>query len=257
MSTPMRGNSVERVRTRVEGNVAVMTLCGVGVEEWGTLCEEHRLNPVLLTQMEAALDGVEGNPAVRAVVVSGEGRFWSNGLDLKWMDAFPAQADALQHRVERLLARLLTFPVPTVAALNGHTAAAGAMLALSLDQRVMNAHRGYFFVPGSHIGLIYSKGMAELLKAKTPNAMHNALIVQSARFTAAQLMDHKVVEKVAAPSSVLDEALTLAGVLSQHKPYEGQRDVMTGIKKRVYDKAFESLLEGGENMGFATRASKL
>ena len=66
---------------------------------------------------------VEADPTFRAVILTGEGKFFSNGLDLKWVDANGGDGSVVQGEAERLLARVLTFPLPTVACINGHFAA--------------------------------------------------------------------------------------------------------------------------------------
>lgn len=94
--------------------------------------EEGRFNPVSLGAIAAALDELEGSDAAGALVITGEGKIFSNGLDLEWMGAAPRGGAAeLLQGVHPLLARLLVFPTATVAAINGHAFAAGAMLALA------------------------------------------------------------------------------------------------------------------------------
>jgi hypothetical protein len=104
--------SVEQV-----GPVIVVTLLGNNTTTkfpWGTLLSEHRINPPLIGALNDALDSALAMEEVAAVVVTNQGKFFSNGLDLKWIDQNPgAAADAMQESVERLLVRLLTFPVPT------------------------------------------------------------------------------------------------------------------------------------------------
>ncbi|HTA32823.1 MAG TPA: enoyl-CoA hydratase/isomerase family protein [Solirubrobacteraceae bacterium] len=103
---------------------------------------------------------------------------FSNGLDLDWMGAAPPGGAAeVLHGLHALLARLLVFPTATVAAINGHAFAAGAMLALACDARVMREDRGYFCVPEVDLGLPFTPGMTALLKARlSPVTAHEAMV---------------------------------------------------------------------------------
>merc|ERR1712039_645012 len=106
----------------------------------------------------------------------------------------------LQTEAELLLSRILTLKVPTVAALNGHFTAAGAMLGLAFDVRVMPSDgKGLFFVPGIDIGLVYSAGMTELMKAKMPQPIWRDVLCFGQRYTCAELLTHGVID--AAPSA--------------------------------------------------------
>ncbi|CAM5283819.1 hypothetical protein SALBM217S_08698 [Streptomyces griseoloalbus] len=111
---------------------------------------ENRFHPDWITAVGAAFDEVEKAEGPRALVTAATGKFWSNGLDLEWLFA---HADAYHDyvvSVHELFARLLSLPVVTVAALQGHTFAAGAMLSLAHDFRVMRADRGYWASGGGH-----------------------------------------------------------------------------------------------------------
>src|SRR5262249_34245350 len=109
---------------------------------------ENRFNQSFLDALNRALDQVEAAPEAAALVTTGEGKFYSNGLDLEWLAGVDAaQAKENLRCVLALLGRLLTFPMVTVAALNGHVFAAGAMLSLAHDFRVMRSDRGYFCLP--------------------------------------------------------------------------------------------------------------
>jgi Delta3-Delta2-enoyl-CoA isomerase len=128
---------------------------------------ENRFNPDTLGAIEAVLDGLERSEEPGALVLIGEGKFFSNGLDLEWMGAAPpGGAEDVLRRVHALFARLLVFPTATVAAVNGHAFAAGAMLALACDARVMREDRGYFCLPEADIGLPFTPGMTALLQAR-------------------------------------------------------------------------------------------
>ncbi|MGH3184694.1 MAG: enoyl-CoA hydratase/isomerase family protein, partial [Acidimicrobiales bacterium] len=89
---------------------------------------ENRIDDDFVRDVGDALDRVEASGLPTALVTTGEGKFYSNGLDLDWLGSAPDPAASLD-RVHRLLVRVLTFPAVTVAAVNGHAFAAGAMLA--------------------------------------------------------------------------------------------------------------------------------
>ncbi|WP_418058781.1 enoyl-CoA hydratase-related protein [Pimelobacter simplex] len=145
---------------------------GVHVLRLGTT--ENRFTADLLTTIEEALDQVVAAPA--PLVTVAEGKFFSNGLDLDWVLANPDELGPYSARVEVLLARFLTLPVPTVAAVNGHAFGAGAMLAMAHDWRVMRADRGYFCFPEVDIRIPFTPGMAALIQAKlTPRAALDAM----------------------------------------------------------------------------------
>src|SRR5262245_15574067 len=86
---------------------------------------ENRFNAASVAALEAALDTVERSSEPAALVTVGSGKFFSNGLDLTWMGG-PECTDRLAfvRSLQRLLARVLLFPRPTVAAVNGHAFAA-------------------------------------------------------------------------------------------------------------------------------------
>ncbi len=70
---------------------------------------------------------------------------------------------------------MLTFPRPTVAALNGHAFAGGGMLALAHDFSVMRADRGYFCLPEADIGIPFTAPMTALIASRIPQpALHEA-----------------------------------------------------------------------------------
>lgn len=191
---------------------------------------ENRLNWAFLDALNAALDEVERAPEPGALITVGEGKFYSNGLDLEWM-AGPgrAQAEACVQRVHDLLARMLSFPTITIAALNGHTFAAGAMFALAHDFRVMRTDRGFFCLPEVDIRLPFTPPMNALIQARLPRATAHEAMVTGKRYTAEQALAANIVQQTAAESEVLPSALALAKLhLGKHGP------TLSMIKKMAY-----------------------
>ncbi len=130
---------------------------------------ENRFYPDNVDSLEGALDEVDGSEGPAAIVLTGSGKFFSNGLDLEWMGGAPAgEPQRNVARVHELLARLLGSPVAVLGALNGHAFAAGAMLALACDERVMRSDRGFFCLPEVDINIPFTLGMSALIRAKLP-----------------------------------------------------------------------------------------
>jgi hypothetical protein len=98
---------------------------------------ENRFHPDWIASVDAAVDEVEKAEGPRALVTAATGKFYSNGLDLEWLSAHADQRLGYVISVHELFARMLSLPMITVAALQGHTFAAGAMFSLAHDFRVM------------------------------------------------------------------------------------------------------------------------
>ena len=137
--------------------------------------DENRFSPEWLTTVNGFLDRIESGEA-KALVTTGSGKFYSNGLDLDWLAAHGDQGDWYLGQVHQLLARVLVAPVPTVAAINGHAFGAGSMLGIAHDFRVMRVDRGFFCFPEVDIHIPFSPGMAAIIQAKlTPAAAVEAM----------------------------------------------------------------------------------
>jgi enoyl-CoA hydratase/carnithine racemase len=130
--------------------------------------DENRFSTEWLASIHACLDEVEGMPSPAALVTVAEGKFFSNGLDLDWLTANLDKFESYVETVQRLFSRVLTLGVPTIAAIQGHCYAAGGLLALSHDWRVMRSDRGFFCLPEVDINIPFSTGMDALLRAKLP-----------------------------------------------------------------------------------------
>lgn len=138
--------------------------------------DENRFSPDWLETVGEALDQIESTTEPAVLVSTGGGKFYSNGLDLEWLGQNLDQHDRYVERVEALFARVLTLPVPTVAAVNGHAFGAGAMLAMAHDYRVMRADRGYFCFPEVDIHIPFTVGMNALVTSKlTPRTALDAM----------------------------------------------------------------------------------
>ena len=198
---------------------------------------ENRFNPEHLDELEDALDQVAAMDGRPAAVLTGEDKFFSNGLDLEWMGSVdPTDAKASVERTMRLFARILTSPFGVVAAINGHCFAAGAMMALACDGRVMREDRGFFCLPEVDINMVFLPGMSALVACRlSPIAAHEAMLT-GARFAAPEAMELGIVDAVAPADEVIAAAVERAARLAGKDP-----ETVAGIKRGLYSGVVEKL----------------
>ena len=197
---------------------------------------ENRFHPDWLASVEDHLSVVEQAEGPRALVTTATGKFFSNGLDLDWLGGHGDQMAAYIARVQQLFARVLALPVVTVAALQGHTFAAGAMLALAHDHRVMPADRGFWCLPEVDLGMPFAAGMAALIRARlTPQAAHEAMVT-GRRYGGGDALAAGIVDRVADEDRVRETTLELA---QPHVAKAGPN--LAAIKTGMYGPVLDAL----------------
>ncbi|MFD3508608.1 enoyl-CoA hydratase-related protein [Nocardia sp. NPDC058666] len=199
---------------------------------------ENRFSPDYLTELHTHLDTVVEEGA-HALVTTATGKIWSNGLDLDWLQANNDRAAEYVEAVHTLFARVLTLPMPTVAAIGGHAFGAGAMVAMAHDYRVMRADRGYFCFPEADIRIPFTNGMAALIQAKVTPKTAIASMTTGRRFGGADALAVDLVDAIAGEGEVLDTALALVAPL-------GGKDqpTMTAIKSVMFADVLDALRRG-------------
>ncbi|HWI42233.1 MAG TPA: enoyl-CoA hydratase-related protein [Nocardioides sp.] len=196
---------------------------------------ENRFAPTWLADVGDALDQVVATPA--PLVVTATGKFFSNGLDLDWVGAHPEEFTSYVARVQALLARMLTLPVPTVTALNGHAFGGGAMLALATDWRVMREDRGFFCLPEVDIRIPFTPGMAALVQAKTSARTAVDAMTTGARFGGPDALAAGIIDATASEAELLDRAVErVRHLVGKHA------ETLGTIKETMYADAVAKLL---------------
>jgi enoyl-CoA hydratase/carnithine racemase len=197
---------------------------------------ENRMNPDWLAAMNSALDEVDAGTDPLALVTTGEGKFYSNGLDLEWIMGSGTDMPRFVAEVERLFARVLAAPYITVAACNGHTFAAGAMLALCHDFRVMRADRGFFCLPEVDIKIPFTPGMNSLIMSRMTITAAHEVMVTGRRFGGEEAASRHIVHHAVPEGEVLETAIDLA---TAHAGKD--RNTLATIKERMYAETIELL----------------
>jgi enoyl-CoA hydratase/carnithine racemase len=184
--------------------------------------------------VHTALDEVESAPA--PLVTTASSKIYSNGLDLDWLGQHGDQLLSYVADVQKVLARVLGFPLPTVAAIPGHAFAAGAMLALAHDFRVMRADRGFFCLPEVDIHIPFTPGMAALIQSKLIPATAHEAMTTGRRYGGAEAAAAGLVDEAVPQSGVLTNALKRARALTGKNP-----DTLGAIKAQMYTEQLAAL----------------
>jgi enoyl-CoA hydratase/carnithine racemase len=199
---------------------------------------DNRFNKTSLGRLNEILDEIEATDGPAAVVTTGSGKFYSNGLDLDWIMSGESEwsfAD-LAMETQRFFARTLTFRRPTVAAINGHCFAAGAMWSLAHDFRVMRADRGFWSMPEVDIKIPFTAGMSALIRARLSPQVAHQVMTTAHRYGGEAALEAGIIDRTADEDSVLSTALELAGALAEKDP-----DTLEAIKKGMYGPVVEAL----------------
>jgi enoyl-CoA hydratase/carnithine racemase len=197
-----------------------------------------RFTPSFLTEIGAALDDVGAADGPTALVTTATGKIWHNGLDLEHMATLGDRFWDYLAEVQTLFARFLTLPVPTVAAIQGHAFAGGAMLALCHDQRVMRADRGFLCLPEIDLGMPFSDGMAALISSKLGQPVLHRMAVLGERIGGVEALAFGAVDGTAqSEAAVLDEAMDRASALAPKA-----NPTLTALRRNLYGPAIDALL---------------
>ena len=197
--------------------------------------DENRFSPGFLDEIDAHLDEIISAGA-QGLVTTGGGKFYTNGLDLDWLAANGDQTQWYVGRVQSMLARVLTLPVPAAAAVVGHAFGAGAMLALAHDFRVMRTDRGYFCFPEADIRIPFTPGMAALIQAKLTPQAAVASMTTGRRFGGYDAARLGLVDAVAAEGGVTPAAVDLLRPLGGKDP-----GTLGAIKNTMFGPAVDAL----------------
>lgn len=199
------------------------------------LVQEHNRN-AMTAEMKVALGEAlveASSPDVRSVVITGSGKAFCAGGDVKAMQQPPmaGATEASMRRVnETLVLPLARLAKPTIAAVNGVAAGAGVGIALACDFRVVSDQADLVFA-FSRLGLVPDFGLSYNLPRLVGVARAKELALIKGRLTAEEADRWGLVTELCAPDRVLDRAMELATQLAAGPT------VALGLTKNMLDRS--------------------
>lgn len=197
---------------------------------------ENRWNTTFVREIASALDEIEASEGAAALVtVSANEKFFSNGLDLEWVsskgDHRGGDRKVFGDEFMVLMGRLITLPIPTICAINGHAFGAGFMMALCHDFRIMRADRGFICANEVQLGMKIPTPELALFRHKIPMNAFFETVQLSRRWAGPDALQAGIVQKVTSLEELRETAMQQATMLA---PLGANREIYGGQKERIY-----------------------
>lgn len=197
---------------------------------------DNRLVPAFNQTFLLALDIIEQRlPRGVVITTSSITKFYSNGLDYENAVRDPT---FFTDSLFPLWRRLITYPMPTVALMNGHAFAGGLMTAMMHDYRVMNPHKGFLCLNELDFGAALQPAMASVFRVKLNMTTFRNMVLESKRFPALEALKEGIIDGVGG----VDE--TLAFIAEMKLTQKAQGASYGTIKEELYREVVKDLDEG-------------
>jgi enoyl-CoA hydratase/carnithine racemase len=179
----------------------------------------NAMNTALFTELRAAVRELSANAAVRVLVLTGAGtRAFSVGGDLKERNGMSDETWRAQHQlIEEAFLAVKDFPVPVVAAVEGHAHGGGLELALMCDF-IIASETSVFSLPEVKRGILPGGGGVQNLVRAAGMRRAKQLLYTGASFTAQQALQWGMVNELTEPGRALEQALQIARQIVQAAP---------------------------------------
>jgi len=199
----------------------------------------NALNMELLEELERALEELEAAEGVQALVLTGQGRAFVAGADIREMKDFsPREAEAFSQLGHRVMARIESLSKPIVAAVNGFALGGGLELALSCDF-IYAAEEAKLGQPEINLGIIPGFGGTQRLSRRIGKARAKELVFTGRTISAEEAQRWGLVNRVTSADRLLEEARAVAQQMAE------KGAVALRLAKRAVDEGTEMDLSRG------------
>jgi enoyl-CoA hydratase len=200
----------------------------------------NAINAEFLNALGVQCKAAREDDDVRAVIVTGNGKFFSGGLDLKEAASGVNRVGNLAGSQDDGLFMLWTLPKPTVAMVNGHAIAGGVIIGLACDFRITQTGNHRFGLNEVAIGLAFPRGAFEIARLALNNQQLRTTMLEAGLFDAGRAREMGIVDEIVEPWRLENRCIEVAKRLGAHG-----RLAYAHTKQRIQAEALARVLSHG------------
>ena len=196
----------------------------------------NALNEELIDELKEAFQDVGGDEDINAVILTGQGSFFSFGFDVPGFMSYSKESFlAYVHKYSDLIKMIYIFPKPVIAALNGHAVAGGCVLALACDYRIMLSEKAKISLNEMTFGSTLFSSATETLRYAVGSKRCEEIIYSGKMFSAEEALGLDLVDIIATEDEFLRVVSEVAEDFAQ-KDVNAFASIKKMLKKETMDR---------------------
>lgn len=171
----------------------------------------NAINEKVVDELSDCFKQLADDPTVKAIIFTGEGKFFTFGFDIPEFLAYPKD-DFIRYltKFTDLYTYLFLYPKPVIAALNGHTVAGGCMLAISCDYRIMVPEKARIALNEINFASSLFAGSVEIMKLLIGQRKAETAVYSGAMYSPEEALELGLIDRIVSPDELEKEARKIA-----------------------------------------------
>lgn len=178
----------------------------------------NAINQAVVDEIHSSLLSLQNDSKVKAIILTGKGKFFSFGFDIpEFLPCSKQEFANYLHSFTDLYSYMFLYPKPIIAAINGHAIAGGCMLASTCDYRIMVSGNAKIALNEITFGATIFAGSAELLRYWTGDKNATEILLTGNMYLAEEAKELDLIEEVNSENNLMERAIQKANELG-NKP---------------------------------------
>lgn len=189
----------------------------------------NALGPEMLETLDNAMDAIAARPPEKGLVLTGLEKSFCAGIDTKALAAFtPDEKRVALGRIDSIMAKLYSLPIPTVAAVRGHAIGAGFIIALACDWKFLASGPGKLGLNQVAVGIKYPPVPINIVLREIPQPYLRRLTLGGALMTAEETAELGLFDAFVEPEELEQRAIARAAELAAHSGFATVKEQVRG-----------------------------
>jgi enoyl-CoA hydratase/carnithine racemase len=195
-------------------------------------------------ELLALLQQVEAEKTNKALILtSSDEKNWSQGIDVMWlMSSIQSgkhdDVKAFLSTMDEIYSVMMQYPMPIIAAINGHTFGNGIVLAAACDFRFMRADRGYVCFPEVDMNIPFVPGLIDVILKALPQQTFNEMMLTGRKMSPTEMADARFIDQLFDDVNALQR-----GALEFAQTFNKSRPIFAEHKRRLHKPVLDALAE--------------